>query len=325
MKEKDSQSSAISCIKTQSKPYRNSFRRTKESRREVFDAYLFISPLVIGVTIFWIGPIVASFVMSLTKWSIIELPQFVGLKNYIRMFSDVQLRKELLNTLVFTSVTVPVTIILSLFLSVLLNSKIKGQTIFRTIYFIPVITMPVAIALVWQLLLNSQYGFVDQILFTLFKIRPIWLGDPKLIMLSVIIVTIWKNIGYYMIFLLAGLQGIPKTLYEAAEIDGASPITKLFKITIPLLTQTIFFVLTVSVMNALKEFDLIYMFAGAANSVQGPTVDAVRTLVYGIYETGFTYYWMGYASAKAFLLFLIIMTITLIQLKLQKKWVYYEN
>ena len=315
----------ISSIKSRPKTRHKKSKMSKELQREAIDAYLFIFPLIVGILLFWIGPIIASFVMSLTKWGIIGKPQFVGLGNYIKLFSDIQLKGELFNTITFTVFTVPISIMFSLVFSVLLNSRVRGQAFFRTIFFIPVITMPVAIALVWQLLLNSQYGLIDQVLYALFKIRPVWLGSPKLIMPAVIGVTIWRSIGYYMIFLLAGLQEIPNALYEASEIDGASRITKLFRITIPLLTPTLFFVFTVAIMNALKEFDLIYMFAGAANSVQGPIVESVRTLVYGIYEVGFTHYKMGYASAKAFILFLIIMFVTLIQLKLQRKWVYYDK
>lgn len=292
---------------------------------EAFNAYVFIFPLLLGVLVFFIWPIVASFYISFTNWDSLTKPIFVGLRNYQKIFGDLQVGREFLNTVYFALGTVIPTIILSVILANLLNKDLKGRSVFRVIYYLPVITMPVAVALVWQWLFNSHYGLIDIALGALFQTRPIWLGDPNLIMPAVIIVTIWSGIGYNMIFLLAGLQSIPRSLYEACEIDGANGTTVFFRVTLPLLTPTLFFLLTISVMGAFKAFDMIYMFSGAANSTQGPLVDHLRTMVYGIFQAGFTNYRMGYASAEAFLLFMIIMLLTILQNRLQKLWVHYDK
>jgi multiple sugar transport system permease protein len=289
-----------------------------------FWGYLFISPIILGIIIFSIVPIFYSFYMSLTQWDSLTPPVFVGLQNFIELFSDKQILKELLNTMYYTIGTVPVSLALSIMLANALNQKIPAKSMYRVIYFLPSVTMPVAIAIVWQWLFNSKMGLVNQFLL-LFGIKgPMWLGDVHFIMPAIIIVSIWSSIGYNMVILLAGLQGIPQTYYEAAEIDGASKWLKFVKITLPMLTPSIFFLFITSLIGAFKAFDIIFMFAGANSNTQGPLLEVTRTMVFGIYEKGFTFLRMGYASAEAILLFVIIMVVTVIQFIFQKKWVHYE-
>jgi ABC-type sugar transport systems, permease components len=297
-------------------------------RRKIFGhearwAYLFIAPLMLGTIVFSIWPIVQSMYISLTKWDGFSMAEFVGFDNYIHAFYDSQMWRELFNTCYLAAGTIPTTIILSLLVACLLNSKIKGLAAYRTIYFLPNVTMVVAVAIVWRWIMNSKYGIATELYHQL-GIQPVdWLGDPRMVLPAIIFVTVWGGIGYNAIILLSGLQGIPTYIYEAAEVDGASEFVKFFKITLPMISPTMFFVLIMLIINSFKSFDLIFMFAGATNP-QGPILDSVRTMVYGIYEKGFLFYNMGYASTEAVILFVIILAITIIQLQVQKRWVNYE-
>ena len=289
-----------------------------------FWGYFFIAPIILGILVFSIGPVLFSFYMSLTEWNGLTNPIFAGFTNFAAIAKDAQIAREFLNTLKYMIGTVPIGLSLAICIAVLLNSDIKAKSFFRVAFFLPVVTMPAAIATVWRFLFNSQYGLVNY-LFRPFGINPQWLGDPNYIMTALIIVAIWGGIGYSAIILLAGLQNIPKTYYEAANIDGASPVHQFFRITVPLLSPTIFFLLITSMINAFKAFDLIYLFSGASVVASGgPTTDAVRTMVFGIYQKGFQLLRMGYAAAEAVLLFTIILIVTLIQFKLQKKFVFYD-
>lgn len=286
-------------------------------------AFLFIAPLMLGTLIFSIWPIIQSVYISFTKWDGFTEATFAGLDNYIRMFQEHQMLSEFLNTCYFAVGTIPITLIFSLITACLLNSRIKGMSLYRTIYFLPNVTMIVAVAVVWRWIMNSKYGLLTDFNNAVGIPAIQWLGNPKMIMPAVILVSIWCSIGYNAILLLAGLQGIPAYIYEASDIDGANAFVRFFKITLPMVSPTIFFVLIMLIINAFKAFDLIFMFAGAT-SPQGPILDSVRTMVYGIYEKGFTFYDMGYASTEAVVLFIIILIITAIQLKCQERWVNYE-
>ncbi len=292
---------------------------------EKFNGYLFIAPLVLGVLIFSILPILFAFAMSFTDWNSLSAPQIVGTLNYSKLLQDPNLGIELRNTLLYTIGTVPVTLILAVLIANALNQKIPCRGLFRTIYFLPVVTMQVAVAMVWRWLLNSQFGVVNQVLAWFGIEGPMWLGDSNFIMIAVIIVTVWNKLGYNTIILLAGLQGISDSYYEAADIEGISAVKKFTKITLPLLSPSIFFVSITLTMDALKAFDIIYIFTGSgADSSSSPMLKAIRTMVYGIYENGFINMKMGYACAEAVILFCIIMAITALQFYMQKKWVYYD-
>ena len=287
--------------------------------------YLFIAPNALGVYFFSIGPILYSFYMSLTNWDNLTNPVFVGFKNFLELLTDKNFSRELFNTFYFTVGTVPLALIISILLANALNKKIPFVPGFRTIYFLPSVTMPVAVAIVWRWLFNSELGLVNMFLGILRLPEPHWLSDPKFIMLAIIIVGIWSTIGHNIVILLAGLQNIPSSYYEAADMEGAGETVKFLKITVPLLTPAVFFLLITMLINALKAFDVIYIFSGgASNYVQGPLMDSVRTIVYGIFENAFLYMQMGYASAKAVVLFIIIMAITVLQFVFQDRWVHYE-
>ncbi|MCL2879900.1 MAG: sugar ABC transporter permease [Treponema sp.] len=299
-------------------------RQGKNAGKDSAWGYFFISPLLLGVIVFSIGPVLYAFYMALTEWDGLTKPVFIGFRNFIAMAGDAQVGREFLNTVQYMIGTVPIGLCIAIFVAVLLNSGIRGKAFFRVAFFLPVVTMPVAIAAVWRFLFNSQYGLVNY-LFRPFGLNPQWLGDPRYIMPALITVAIWAGIGYNAIILLAGLQQIPKTYYEAADIDGAGPFRRFFRITIPLLSPTVFFLLITSMIGAFKAFDLIYLFAGAtANASGAPTTEAIKTMVFGIYQKGFNLLRMGYAASEAVVLFAIILIVTLIQFRLQKRFVFYD-
>ena len=303
-------------------------KRKAPGRHTIMDwfwGYFFITPVFIGIAVFSIGPVVYSFFMSMTEWDGLTNPSFIGIGNFATMVTDAQIGREIINTFKYMIGTVPVGLCIAILIANLLNSNVKGKPFFRTAFFLPVVTMPAAVGIVWRFLFSSQFGPINY-LFKPFGLNPQWLGDPRYIMSALIIVAIWGGIGYNAIILLAGLQQIPKIYYEAADIDGAKPFHHFFYITLPLLSPTIFFLLITTMINAFKAFDLIYMFAGASVVASGgPTTEAIRTIVFGIYQKGFLLLRMGYASAEAVLLFVIILIVTLIQFRLQKKFVYYDN
>ena len=287
--------------------------------------YIFIAPVILGTLTFSVGPVLYSFYMSLTDWDGLTpgTPPFVGFKNFISLFSDAYVFKEFTNTLIYAVGVVPTTIMIAIVLANFLNSHIPARSIFRVVYFLPIVTMPIAVAMVWRWLFNSDMGLVN-FLFRPFGLNPQWLGDAKWIMPALIIVSVWSGVGYATVILIAGLQSIAPMYYEAAEIDGANFLTKFFNITLPLLSPTIFFLLITDFINAFKAFDIVFMFSGASNTSRGPVTDAIRTMVYGIYERGFTFRTMGYAAAQAVLLFGFILIFTGFQFLLQKKAVFYE-
>ena len=290
--------------------------------RECLWAYAFIAPILIGVLVFQIGPIFYSFYLSFTDSTGMNVPSFIGLSNYTGLLKNQDVVNEIRNTLLYTVTTVPVTLIISIFVATLLNKGLRGTGFFRVLFFLPQVTMPVAIALTWQSLFLST-GVINQLLGAVGLGQPYWISDPAYILWAIIIVSIWGGIGYNTVILLAGLQAISPTLYEAADIDGASEMVKFRKITIPLISPSIFFLLTMSIIEALKVFDIAYIFS-RESVVGGSLLDRTRTLVYGIYRQGFHLNKMGLASAQSVFLFGIIVVVTIIQLRLQKKWVYYE-
>ena len=297
--------------------------KKKKFKREWLWAYIFIAPMVIGTLCFGILPILYSIGLSLMRWDGLGEKAFVGLANFGELAKNEKFVYEIRNTLVYTVCSVPITLILSLGVANLLNKGLKATGFFRVIYFLPNIVMPVAAAMVWRWLLNSKFGVVNIVLKALHLPAPNWISDPKYILTSLIIVSVWTGVGYNAIILLAGLQGISASLYESARLDGAKSRQIFWKITVPLLTPTLFFLLTMSIMNSMRICDMVYTFIGSADQ-GGPIVDASRTVVFGIYEKAFRFMSMGSASAEAFVLFLMIAVVTVIQFKFQDKWVFYE-
>ncbi len=290
--------------------------RIKRKYPDMWWGYLFVAPSIIGLVILNIYPFIQSIILSFTKSRAFGAIEFIGLDNYIDMFQDDMFWRANLNTLNFAILTVPLGIFIALILAVMLNSQIKGRGIFRTIYFLPMVVSATAIAMIWKWIMNSSYGILNQLLNTDIG----WLTDSRFVLLSTALVTIWSNIGYDAILLLAGLQNISTSYYEAASLDGAGKVRQFFNITIPMLSPTIFVVLILRLMNSLKVFDLIYMMVGSSN----PTMLDAQTLMYLFYRESFVSSNKGYGSAIAVWTVLIIGIVTWLQFRGQRKWVNYD-
>lgn len=295
-------------------------KMNRRKRDECIWGYIMIFPTLLGLIILNIKPLIDTFILSFKQVGVFGTGTFVGFSNYIKLFHDAEIIQATINTFEYAIIVVPITIIISMVVAVLLNSKIKGKTIYRTIYFIPMIAAPAAIAMVWRWLYNSEYGIINYLLSLIGVSGPSWLGDSKLALISIAIVGIWSGIGYNMVLLLAGLQEIPKDYYEAASIDGAGSVTKFFKITLPLISPTMFFVVVTSVIGSLQVFDTIFMMIDKSSSVLNNT----QSLVYLFYKYSFIMNDKGYASTIVIFLFILIMIITFFQVKGQKKWVNYD-
>lgn len=296
-------------------------KATKRERKDWIAAYIFIAPVTIGLFIFYVFPFIQNFWFSFNDVNKFNMATFIGLENYKQLFQEPDLLLALRNTLIYAVVTVPIGLALSLLVASLLNSKIKGTSFYRTIYFLPSVTMSVAVALVWKLIFHSEYGIFNEIV-KLFGGSPqSWLTKPATALGCVMIVAIWGSVGYNMIILLAGMQGISKSYYEAAAIDGAGPVQRFFKITVPLLTPTIFFVTITGLIGAFQVFDSIYMMIDPTTN---PAFNQVKTMNVLFYQNAFMYGYKGYAASISIFMFVIIMIITAIQLWGQKKWVNYD-
>jgi len=300
-------------------------RQPRFYQREWFWGFVFIAPVCLGLLVFYVYPIFYSLFLAFTSWDGSSVLKIVGLQNFMKMFHDTDFLRSMRNTVVYTIVVVPIGIVLSVLVAVFLNGKIKGRIAFRTIFFLPSVTMPIAIGVVWKWIFNADNGLLNYLLSLLGIHGPHWISDPKYMLISVMIVAIWGGVGYNMVIFLAGLQSISSVYYEAASIDGAGAIRQFFKITLPLLSPAIFFVLVTNLISALQVFDLPYIFLGAG-SITGDSVlvQSVRPIVMSVFQNGFQWFKFGYASAQAWLLFIMILFVTLIQMRLQKRWVHYD-
>lgn len=281
--------------------------------------YLFLLPNIIGFLVFSSIPVLATFAISLLDWDMIRRPTFVGFANYAALLGEDEVFRQVLrNTGYFVAGTVPAGIILGLLLALAMNTRVPGITVFRAVFFVPVITSSVAVAMIWRWLYNKDFGLVNTALMAV-DIPPIpWLSSSAWAMPAVIFMAIWKRVGYDMVIYLAGLQAIPPQLYEAAEIDGAGAWHRFWYITLPLLTPTTFFILIISIIGSFQVFDLAFVLTSG-----GPG-NATNTIVMYVYNQAFQFFHMGYAAAVAWILFAIILAITLIQWRVQKRWVNYE-
>lgn len=280
---------------------------------------LFLIPTIFGYVVFSLLPIFSALYLSFTSWDVIGgSPDWIGLKNYIQIFKSPEFYRVLKNTLKFIVLYIPLIMTSSFFVAILFNAKVKGVTGFRVLLFIPVLTSWVAGAIIWRSVLNGQYGLVNNIL-KIFGIKgPGWLTDPSWAMVSIVFASVWKDLGFFSLIIFGGLRGIDKTLYEAAQIDGANRGQILRKITLPLVTPTLFFVLVTTIINSFQLFPQVMVMTG------GGPMGATQVMVERIYTYGFRYFEMGYAAALAIILLFLIVIVTLIQMLLQKKWVYYE-
>ncbi len=291
----------------------------KRERNRNLVAYSFIAPNFIGFAIFTLGPIVLALLMSFAEWDGSNAMKFVGLSNFKNIFTDDRFLASLRNTIVYSIFTVPITLAMALGLAILLNQKIKGKEFFRTVAFFPYVASLVAVAAVWNMLFTpAKGGIVNQLLMNVFHVAPLkWAASSSTVMLTIIMFSVWKNMGYYMVIYLAGLQGISEDLYEAASLDGANAWQKFTNITIPQLKPTTFFVTIMLTINCFKVYDIVYMLAGGSNGVVNKSA---MVLVYYIYEEAFRNWKLGQASASALVLFGIVLIVTLIQFRGEKNY-----
>ena len=270
--------------------------------------YLFILPALIGTTIFIIIPIFCSFALSFTDWDLLNEIKFVGLDNYKAVLSQGEFLQILINTFVYAISTTVFAVIIPLVIAAALNTKIRGSETFKTIYFLPFITPAVVIAIVWGWIFDPNIGAVN----TLLKTHLTWLFDTRLAMPVLIFVSVWKLIGYNIVLFLTGFSTIDNSLYEAAKIDGAGAKDTFFKITLPLLKPTTFFVMLVTLISSFQIFDLIYVMT------EGGPQDSTNVIVYSIYKYAFEYFDVGKSCALAYILFLIIFILAILQKKISK-------
>jgi multiple sugar transport system permease protein len=272
-----------------------------------------LGPSLIGMSAFYILPVLSSFVLSFSKWDLLTPIQWIGVGNYVTALADPAVQQALRNTLTFIFGYLPCVVAGGLGLALLLNRKLPGRTAFRAIYFVPVVTSWVAVSLVWKWLLNPQYGLINYGLALIGIKGPGWLFDPSWAMAGVILTTVWKDIGFVTVIYLAGLQEIPENLGEASDLDGATAWQKFWSVTWPMLAPTTFFVTTISLISSFQVFDQVFIMTG------GGPVGATTTMVQLIYKNAFSYGQMGYASAISWILFALIFAVTVAQNLLQKR------
>jgi multiple sugar transport system permease protein len=295
------------------------FSLHRESKFKFSAAYIFLTPALLAIFIFFLLPVLAAFVMSFTNFDIYSLGnfryvQFVGFKNYMQILNDPLFWQSLKNTLYFVIAGGPLSIIISLGTAVLLNSKmVKYKSFFRLVYFMPVVTTLVAVSVLWKFIYHPKFGILNYLL-GFIGIKGIdWLGDPNWAMPAIILMAVWKNFGYNMIIFIAGLQNIPEDLYEAASIEGASAWQQFKNITLPMLAPTTLFIAIITMIGYFQLFAEPYVMT------QGGPLNSTLSIVLYMYQEGFRWWHMGYSSALAFILFFIILVISLIQLKIQKE------
>ncbi|MCI9501655.1 MAG: sugar ABC transporter permease [Hungatella sp.] len=290
---------------------------TTRERNEFVWGWAFIFPTMLGLIVLNIIPIFQTIYQSFFKTGDFGRGNiFIGLDNYIKMFGDAEVWQSVINTFKYAIVEVPFSIAIALVLAVLLNRKMMGVSAYRTIFFLPMVAAPAAIAMVWRWLFNSEFGLLNH----LFGTSINWISDPAIAVFAIAVIGIWSIIGYNMVLFLAGLQEIPRDYYEAASIDGATGINQFFNITVPLLSPTIFFVTITRVIGGLQVFDLIFMVMDKNN----PALYKTQSIVYLFYQNSFVENNKGYGSTIVVLLIAIIMVVTVFQMIAQKKWVYYN-
>ncbi|RED61910.1 carbohydrate ABC transporter permease [Cohnella phaseoli] len=291
----------------------------KKSMAESAYGYLFIAPNLLGMLVFVIVPIFTSLLMSFTDWDLINAPRWVGLSNFTdKMVHDQQFWVSLKNTFVFSLLTIPLGIAAAFVIALLLNQSIKGVNLYRAAIFLPVGISMISISVIWRWILNTDLGILNYVLSLVNLQGAGWLSDEKYALFSVSAISIWKSVGFNMVILLAGLKGVPSHLYEAATIDGAGAWRRMTRITLPLITPSLFFVSIMSVIGSFQVFDLIY------STTSGGPGDSTRVIYYWVYQNGFKFFEMGYASALAWVVFIMLFAVTLLQMKFFGNKVNYE-
>lgn len=286
---------------------------------------LMVSPYLLHFLLFVGGPLAASLYFSLSDYDMLNPPRWIGFGNYERLAEDAAFWKSLWNTLYFAGLFVPLQTILALVLAVALNQKLKGLKLIRMAHFIPVVSSWTVILYVADAVFNPRFGLANAVLAKLGLERQGWLQDEHWAIPLLVLIAVWKGIGYIMVIYLAGLQSVPTDIYEAAEIDGAGVWRKFRSITMPMISGTTFLVLILSTISTFQAFEQIYVMTGRGDiSGAGSPNNSTLVLMLHLYREGFTYMRMGYASALAWVLFMILFVLTLIQVRVQKKWVHYD-
>jgi len=297
--------------------------RRKDRVTEALWAYAFIAPTALGLGLFYLWPVLQTAYFSFTEWGAFGGHEWSGTDNYVRLVSDPELGRALVNTFTYTALGL-LSIPLAMVFAALLNRKMRGVSVYRTLFFLPYVTMPVAVAMVWRWLYNGDFGLINYVLSLVGVDGPNWIADPDTALYALVVIGVWSSIGYNMIILLAGMQSIPADYYEAAALDGAGPVRQFFRITLPLLSPTAFFVSVISVIGSLQLFDLVFVIAGSGASARAnPAFPRLQTVVQLFYDRAFVTNDRGYAAAIVMVLLLIIVILTALQFRLQKRWVHY--
>ncbi len=296
-----------------------SFLRTQR-QRDTLHGILFASPWIIGLLVFYAYPILMSLYYSFTEYSILQAPKWAGMKNYINLFTnDEKFFKSVYNTLYFSVFALPLGIVFGVGLALLLNMKVKGMSVYRTIYFLPVLVPDVALGILWLWVFNAQLGIVNVLLWKLFHVvGPGWLADPAWSKPSIIIISLW-GVGQAVVIYLAGLQDVPQELYDAAEVDGASAWQKTVHVTIPMITPVILFNLIIGLIGAFQYFTTPYVITTGDGR---PALSLMFYAMY-LYQNAFVLYKMGYASAMAWILFIVAVVSAYALFRSSARWVYY--
>lgn len=292
--------------------------RLSLKQRQAIWGYLFVLPWLLGFLMFIAGPILSVFYLGFTEYSVFAPPEWVGLKNYTKIVTDDPLFiKSLGNTLFYVSLSVPGQIVFAFVVALFLNSRIRGLAIYRTIYYLPVIVPYVVTSVLFLWILDPQVGILKYVLDSVGLPSPRWFQSETWSKPGIVLLSLWY-MGTYMLIFLAGLQGIPEHLYEAADLDGARPLQKLFSITIPLMTPTIFFNLIIGIINSFQVFTFAYIIT------KGGPLNSTLFYVLYIYRQAFEFFQMGYAAALATILFLVVLGVTLLVFRWSRSWVFYE-
>ena len=299
-------------------------KRTTQAAREARIFYLCVAPWVIGFILFELGPMLASFVLSFTRWDILSPPVFVDIRNYVFMFTrDADFWQSLKVTVTYSLFSIPLQLVVALGLAVLLNEASRSIGLFRTLFYLPSIVASAAAAVLWTWIFNPEFGPINGLLRLVGLTGPAWLIDPKYALWALIIMSIW-GVGGTMLIFLAGLKGIPSNLYEAAEIDGASRVARFFRITLPMLSPTIFFNFVMTLIGSFQTFDSAYIIGTRASGSIGSPAKSTLFYMLHVYDQAIAQTKMGYASALGIVLFIIILILTLLVLRSSSLWVYNE-
>ncbi len=291
-------------------------RRRSVFRQEAVEAWILLTPAIAGVLLFVLIPFVASIYLSLTKYTLVEPPKFIFFANYRDLAADPSFWKTLSKTAYFSFTGIPLSLVLALALALVMNRNLVGIAAFRTAFFVPVVSSWVAVGLVWRWLYNPEFGLVNYALSLVGITGPEWLVSSTWAMPAVILVNVWKGLGFNMMLYLAALQGVPEQLYEASRIDSATPWQQFWAITFPMISPTTFFLAVTSIINSFQVFDAIYTMT------QGGPEESTKVIIYYLYQSAFGFLRMGYAAAMAWTLFAFVLLLTLVQWALSKRWVF---